>query len=333
MNEIAPLLSIESLRLEIRRGRGIDPLPILHDVSLTISPGESVGVVGESGSGKSMTTRSVMRLLPDSAHVSGRVLFDGDDVLAMSSGRLARYRASEIAMIYQDPRAHINPLWTIGDFLIEGVVAGRLMNRADARHKAIRLLAEVGISNAEDRLAQYPHQLSGGLLQRVMIVSALMSDPRLIIADEATTALDVTVQSDVMAVFRELTDERDMSVLFITHDLDLAAAVTDTIVVMYAGRIVERGSSADVYHRPLHPYTSALMQSRPDPHSQKRLVSIPGRPASAADAGEGCAFAPRCPFARDICRTELPPIRPLDGGAVACHRAEEIRDELVGAVG
>ena len=330
MTERKPLLEISGLRLRIGTGRN-PAVPVLHDVTLTAHEEEVVAVVGESGSGKSMTTRTVMRLLPDGSVVDGSIRFRGDEVLTQSPRELARFRSSSVGMIYQDPRAHINPVWTIGDFLIEGVVNTGGMSRRDAREKAIGLLAEVGVTDGSRRLRQYPHQLSGGLLQRVMIVAALMCDPDLIIADEATTALDVTVQASVMSVFRRLKEERRLAILFITHDLDLAASFADTIVVMYAGRIVERGTARAVYLTPSHPYTAALLRSRPNPHSKQRLESIPGRPASAADARAGCAFADRCAFAIDVCTTEVPRMRRVFDTDVACHRAEVVHDELAGA--
>lgn len=326
-----PLLSINHLQLSIRPNRSDAPISILRNVSFDIRQGESVGVVGESGSGKSMTTRAVMRLLPNGSSVSGSIGFDGQEVTTMSKRALSKFRSHDVGMIYQDPRAHINRLWTIGDFLIEGVTTTGQMTAAQAREKAIELLAEVGIPDGARRMQQYPHQLSGGLLQRVMIVAALMTEPKLIIADEATTALDVTVQADVMGVFADLREHHDASLLFITHDLDLATAVTDTIVVMYAGSVVERGSAAELYATPRHPYTAALLKSRPDPHSKKKLLSIPGRPMAAAEVGGGCAFAARCPWATELCRSEEPALRPFAGGMVACHRAEEIADQLTEA--
>lgn len=324
-----PLLTVRNLALDIVPRRSQTSIPVLFDVDFTVSRGESLCVVGESGSGKSMTTRAIMRLLPDGARPRGEITFDGADVFRMGAKALARYRSREIGMIYQDPRAHVNPLWTLGDFLAEGVVTSGLMSRADARRKALELLKEVGIPDGERRLKQYPHQLSGGLLQRMMIVMTLMAEPELIIADEATTALDVTVQADVMSVFAGLKKHRDLSLLFITHDLDLAAAVADTIVVMYAGRVIERGPAREVYFRPSHPYTSALLRSRPNPRSQAKLESIPGRPIGAAEAGTGCAFAPRCPFAQAVCRATVPELRDYGAGTVACHRVEEIQDELM----
>lgn len=331
MSESRELLRIEQLHLEVRPRRGAESIPILRGVSLSVKAGESVGIVGESGSGKSMTTRAIMQLLPDAAEVSGSISYQGDEMLGASRARVARFRQSEVGMIYQDPRAHINRLWTVGDFVTEAVVSSGAMRPAAARARALELFAEVGISDGERRFGQYPHQLSGGLLQRVMIVAALMTDPMLIIADEATTALDVTVQADVMGVFADLRERHGVSLLFITHDLDLAVAVTDTIVVMYAGAVVETGPAAHLYDRPRHPYTAALLQSRPDPHVKRRLVSIPGRPTSAAEVDGGCAFAARCAFATDLCRVEEPELRELDGRLVACHRAEAISDDLIGA--
>ncbi len=328
MNDRENLLEIRHLGVDLGRPR----VPVVADVDVSVARGEVVGVVGESGSGKSMTARSLMRLLPDGAHVRGSIVFDGSDVLTMSKRELAAFRSSRIGMIYQDSRSHINPLRTIGDFLTEGVVAAGMMSKREATQKAIDLLAEVGIPDGERRLRAYPHQLSGGLLQRVMIVMAVMTDPDMIIADEATTALDVTVQADVVGVFRHLQQQRALSMLFITHDLDLAALVSDTIVVMYAGRIVERGPARDVYTSPRHPYTAALLQSRPNPKSKATLVPIPGRPQAASEVGDGCVFATRCAFAQDRCRASQPGLEAAAGGAVACHRAEELIGTLTGAV-
>lgn len=331
MSAAAPLLELTNLQLSIDDPVTRRRIPILHDVTFSASAGEVVAVVGESGSGKSMTTRSIMRLLPNGSSIGGSVRFDGREILTQSSRELASFRASSVGMIYQDPRAHINSLWTVGDFLVEAVVSSGKLSRRDARERAIERLRDVGIADGERRMLQYPYQLSGGLLQRVMIVAALMSDPDLIIADEATTALDVTVQAEVMDVLRKMRRERGATMLFITHDLDLASSVADKIVVMYAGRVVERGTVRAIYETPTHPYTSALLQSRPNPRSRARLVSIPGRPISAAEATTGCAFADRCRFAIDMCRSDTPQIRTVNGSDVACHRADEIHSQLEGA--
>ena len=323
------MLDIEHLTIDLpprRRGDGMRT--VIHDVSLTIAAGESLGVVGESGSGKSMTARAVMRLLPKGAQVNGRLEFEGREIGKMSGRELAEYRASAVAMIYQDPRAHTNPLRTIGDFLVEGVTSSGRMRRTDAEDLARQLLQDVGLKDPGHRMRQYPHQLSGGLLQRVMIVMALMTSPRLVLADEPTTALDVTVQSEVMAILAEQIDQRHCGLMFITHDLDLAAAVTDRLAVMYAGVIVESGRSTDLTEAPRHPYTAGLLASRPRQDRVERPHPIPGRPLSAFEVGGGCVFASRCPFADELCRVERPKPRQIGGSTVACHHVESIGSVL-----
>jgi oligopeptide/dipeptide ABC transporter ATP-binding protein len=259
----------------------------------------------------------------------GIIEFDGRDVLRLTRRELASYRSRDVALIHQDPRAHINSTRTIGQFITEGPVHTGLMTKDQATERACTMMRDVGIVDAERRLCQFPHQLSGGLLQRVMIVAALLPSPRLILADEPTTALDVTVQSDVMAILLEQIRERQAAMLFVTHDLDLAAAVTDRLAVMYAGSIVETGMSDEICTRPLHPYTAGLLHSRPSTTETRRLTAIPGRPVAAFEAGQrGCSFAPRCPFADDRCRTETPETCDVQGRTVACHRVEEIADQL-----
>lgn len=319
------LLEVEHLRVQIPvRG---DMRSVIHDATFAIGPGEAVGLVGESGSGKSMTARAVMRLLPPRAKTAGSIRFDGQPVLPMGRAALRNLRATQIAMIYQDPRAHINPVRSNGDFLLEAMLA-QGVSPAAARTRALDLLAQVGIADGGRRLRQYPHQLSGGLLQRIMIAAALATSPRLLLADEPTTALDVTTQSEVMAILADLRAQRGLAMLFITHDLDLAAAVTDRMAVMYAGMIVEIGSSASVRDRALHPYTVGLLGSRPEIGSRSRIQVIPGRPVSAFEVGPGCVFAARCPYANERCVTERPALREVDAQLVACHRAEELRGTI-----
>jgi len=301
---------------------------LVRDVSLNVDTAESVGLVGESGSGKSMSIKAATRLLPSGATAEGHVAFEDRDVLTLGRRDLARYRSRDVGLIHQDPRAHINPTRTIGQFVTEGVVHTGQMTRDEAIQRATGLMAEVGITDAHRRMAQFPHQLSGGLLQRVMIVAALLPSPRLIFADEPTTALDVTVQSDVMAILLDQIRDRQVSLLFVSHDLDLAAAVTDRLAVMYAGTIVETGTSADICERPLHPYTAGLLQSRPSTSEVRRPTAIPGRPLAAYEVDEGCPFAPRCSFATDRCHTERPDHTLIEGRSVACHRVEEIADQL-----
>jgi oligopeptide/dipeptide ABC transporter ATP-binding protein len=301
---------------------------VLHDVSLTVAAGEAVGLVGESGSGKSMTARAAARLLPQGAQSSGAIRFDGQDVLGLRGGALRSLRG-EVAMVFQDARAHVNPVRTIGDFLTEALRTNRDVARREAERRAVSALADVGIADGARRLRQYPHELSGGLLQRMMIAAALLIEPRLILADEPTTALDVMTQNDVMAILDELRSQRGLALLFITHDLELASAVCDRTAVMYAGQLVETRASTRLHDDPLHPYTAALAGARPSiDASAQRLAAIPGRPISAFEAPDGCAFAPRCAYAQDPCRAARPQLEAHDGGLVRCIRTLELRDEL-----
>jgi oligopeptide/dipeptide ABC transporter ATP-binding protein len=322
-----PLLELDRVRVDLRIGRTMRT--VIHDASLTIGTGEAVGLVGESGAGKSMTVRAVVRLLPPGAAVQGSVRFGGEQVLSMSREGLRRFRARQVAMIFQDPRAHTNPVRTIGDFLTEGLVTTQGMRRAAAAERVTGLLRQVGIDNADRRLRQRPHELSGGLLQRVMIAAALATEPRLLLADEPTTALDVTTQAGVMAILDQQRRARGLAMIFVTHDLELAAAVCDRVAVMYAGSVVEDLRAEALRQHALHPYTAGLLASRPSATERvARLAAISGRPLSAFEAGSGCPFAPRCAFAEDRCHAERPALRDLDGGRVACHRAEELRGRL-----
>ncbi|MFB8033499.1 ABC transporter ATP-binding protein [Streptomyces sp. NPDC056004] len=317
------LLVLDRLGLDVPAGR--ERRTLVEDVTLTIARGEAVGLVGESGSGKSMTARSVIRLTPPGARLGGRVEFDGRSVLDLPARELRALRAGRIAMIFQDPRAHINPVRTIGDFLTEAMVTNLSVTPRKAHATAVRLLADVGITNGEHRMRQHPHELSGGLLQRVMIASVLAVEPDLVLADEPTTALDVTTQSEVMAVLADLRKERGMSMLIITHDLELAAATCDRLAVMYAGRIVEVQPAEALTRSPRHPYTNGLMVSRPRlDQAVHRLPVIPGQPVAAFEAPPGCSFQPRCAHAAPQCRTARPELREISGSRVACVRTEEL---------
>ncbi|MFI6517488.1 ABC transporter ATP-binding protein [Spirillospora sp. NPDC050679] len=308
------LLEVRGLQVQVP-GRD---RPLLRGVDLAVAPEESVGLVGESGSGKSLTTRAVMRLLPPGTRVDGQVLFEGRDLGALNAKELRRWRSTDVAVVFQDPRAHINPVRTVGDSLLEGLVT-RAGDRAGLARQAARLLREVGIPDPDRRMRQHPHELSGGLLQRVMIASALLRRPKLLIADEPTTALDVTTQSDVMAILEEQRRQHGMALLFITHDLDLAAAVCDRIAVMYAGAVVEESGAPSLLDRPGHPYTAGLLRCRPELGRPRPLQPIAGRPISGAEVQEGCAFAPRCPAAMDLCHLERPPLEAAGEGLAACH--------------
>jgi oligopeptide/dipeptide ABC transporter ATP-binding protein len=305
---------------------------VLRDVSLTVRPGEALGLVGESGAGKTMTARAIGRLLPSGAQVQGTIRFGGTDVAGLTGAGLRAYRAQAV-MIFQDPRAHINPVRRVGDFMTEALRTNRRVPAAEARRRAAGMLARVGIEDGARRLRQYPHQMSGGMLQRVMIAAALLTEPRLLLADEPTTALDVVTQSEVMAILDRLRQEFGLAMLFITHDLDLAAAICDRTVVMYAGQVVEVRTSALLHDDPLHPYTAALAAARPDvTKAARRLPAIPGRPLSAFEAPSGeCAFAPRCAHATDVCRTAMPSLAELDGGLSRCARAGQLRGRLQAA--
>ncbi|MFC1412541.1 ABC transporter ATP-binding protein [Streptacidiphilus sp. N1-12] len=323
----APLLEISGLTVRLGAG-GEAARPVLDGIDLTLAPGEALGLVGESGSGKSMTVRAVTRLLPPGAELGGSVRFEGRDVAAMDPAALRGYRDSGVGMVFQDPRAHINPTRRIGAFLTEALVRNRGVPRRRAEQRAAEVLAEVGIDDPRRRLRQYPHELSGGMLQRVMIASVLLAEPRLILADEPTTALDVTIQAEVVGILDRLRRERGMGMVFITHDLDLALAVCRRVAVMYAGRIVEIRDSAELHRRASHPYTLGLLGSRPSIEARaERLSAIPGRPVSAYEAGPGCAFADRCAHVRPVCRERRPELEPFRGGSVRCHRVAEISHE------
>jgi oligopeptide/dipeptide ABC transporter ATP-binding protein len=298
---------------------------VLNEVSFAIRPGEALGLVGESGSGKSMTARAIDRLLPPGAAVGGRIRFDGSDVMTLSGADLKRFRG-EVAMIFQDPRAHTNPVRRIGDFMTEALRTNAGVRADEAAGRAVALLKSVGIDDGERRLRQYPHELSGGLLQRVMIATALLTRPRLLLADEPTTALDVTTQAEVLAILDNLRSELRLGMLFITHNLELAAAICDRTVVMYAGQVVEVRESSKLHDQPLHPYTAALAAARPSiDSSAHRLTAITGRPLSAFEApAEECAFAGRCPHVEDVCRKRRPALIELDGGLTRCARASEL---------
>jgi len=334
---MSPLLSVEDLTVELRVGD--EMRTVLKNVSFSVEAGRTVGLVGESGSGKSMTVRSVNRLLPDGAKTSGSIRFEDREVLDLRGEALRSYRASDVAMIFQDARAHTNPVRRIGDFLTESLILNGRVGRKQATATASELLEAVGIHDAERRLRQHPHELSGGLLQRVMIAAAVAARPKLILADEPTTALDVTTQAEVMAILMRMQREYGMAMLFITHDLELAGSVCDETVVLYAGEVVESQRAEQLHRDPLHPYTAALVQARPDIRQRaERLSAVPGHPTTAYEAPEGCAFAPRCRFAQDRCRTGTPQLvrlgtaseaGPGGTGLSRCVRAEELRGRLL----
>ncbi|MFJ5550080.1 ABC transporter ATP-binding protein [Streptomyces sp. NPDC093225] len=318
----APALDVRGLRLTLPG----TARPVLDGVDLTVGPGETVALVGESGSGKSLTSRSALGLLPPGATAEGTVRIEGEDVFGASPARLRALRTGTVAMVFQDPRAALNPLRRIGDFVTESVRAAGTVDEKTAAARATELLTEVGLDGSV--LRKYPHQVSGGMLQRVVIAAALMGDPALLLADEPTTALDVTTQAEVIALLARLRATFRTGLLFVTHDLDLAAAISDRVYVMYAGRIAETGPADVLFAHPRHPYTAALLASTPRLTTPGgRLAAIPGQPPDPRTAPTGCAFAARCALATDLCREETPqalpdPDRPAH--LAACHHSDRL---------
>ena len=320
------LLEIEDLQVEFRTRDGV--AKVLNGVSYHVGAGETLAVLGESGSGKSVSAQTVMGILdtPPAFVTGGSVRFRGEELLTATPQRRREVRGSGIAMIFQDALSALNPVFTVGFQITEQLRLRRGMSRADARNRAVELLDRVQIPNARQRLRAYPHEFSGGMRQRVMIAMALVLDPEVVIADEPTTALDVTVQAQVMDLLAEIQAERQMGLILITHDLGVVAEVADRIVVMYAGRIVEHADAHALYRQPGHPYTAALLRSLPRlDRKGAALDSIKGLPPSLLRIPPGCPFHPRCPRAEDICRTEVPPsVRLGLGRTSACHFAEEL---------
>ncbi|CDX11486.1 dipeptide transporter; ATP-binding component of ABC superfamily [Mesorhizobium plurifarium] len=301
----------------------------LGGVSFQVKKGETLGVVGESGCGKSVTALSILRLLPKltARTVGGEVRFRERDLLQLSDREMRRIRGDRIAMIFQEPMTSLNPVYTVGRQIAEAVQIHTRVSRHEAMAKAKEMLRLVRIADPELRVNNYPHEMSGGMRQRVMIAMALACSPELLIADEPTTALDVTIQAQILRLIVDLKERMGTAVMFITHDLGVVAETCQRVIVMYAGQIVEQATVADLFARPAHPYTQGLMRSVPDPRRgrQSRLPEIPGIVPSLREPIVGCSFAPRCPFAIDICREKKPPL--LDVGsshAAACWRAEEV---------
>jgi peptide/nickel transport system ATP-binding protein len=308
-----PLLRVENLRTHFHTRDGV--VRAVDGVSFDVYPGETLAIVGESGCGKSVTAMSILRLLPmpPARIAEGRVEFEGRDLLGLPEPEMRKIRGNAIAMIFQEPMTSLNPVLTIGRQIAEALVLHRDLSYADATARAIVLLRKVHIPEAERRVTQYPHQLSGGMRQRVMIAMALACGPRLLIADEPTTALDVTIQAQILELMRELREETGSSMILITHDLGVVAEMADRVVVMYAGRKVEQAPVEDLFARPRHPYTRGLLGSMPHlgdsvDETGKRLVEIQGVVPSLKEAMPGCLFAPRCPNASERCRTEIPPL-------------------------
>jgi peptide/nickel transport system ATP-binding protein len=303
----APIVEVEKLTVDFLGGAGrtsSKPVRAVADVSLTLHPGEVLALLGESGSGKSVTLRALMRLLPERrAVIGGRITVDGHDVLALSNRDLSAYRGRSIAMIFQEPGLALDPVYRVEDQIAEAVIRHDGVSRQDARARALELFERVHIPSAAQRLDNYPHEMSGGMRQRAMIALALACRPKVLLADEPTTALDATVQIQVLLLLRELQRELGLAVIFVTHDIGVATEIADRISVMYAGRIVETGSCRDVIRSAAHPYTAGLLSFRSGHAAAKgaRLPAIPGAPPDMANLPPGCAFAPRCAHAKPAC--------------------------------
>jgi len=323
------LLDVRDLRTHFRTDDGI--VRAVDGVSFSVEKGKTLGIVGESGCGKSVTCLTIMGLnARRNTITSGEALFKGEDLLGMSRSRLREIRGNDIAMIFQDPMTSLNPVHSIGKQLLEAVLLHQDVTKKQARARALELLKAVGIPRAERRIDDYPHQFSGGMRQRVMIAMALVNNPDLLIADEPTTALDVTTQAQILSLMNTLQDEFGSAIIMITHDLGVVAETADEVVVMYAAEIVEQGSVDQLFHRPQHPYTWGLLGSLPRLDADvERLVQIPGQPPSLLNPPQGCRFNPRCPYVMSICRTERPPLAPVSdepGHVDACHLDEATKD-------
>ena len=320
-----PLLSVRNLVTEFRTDEGV--LRAVDDVSFELPAGGTLGVVGESGCGKSVTSLSILRLIqPPGRVASGQIVFEGRDLLALPERDMRAVRGARIAMIFQEPMSSLNPVYSVGEQIIESVVLHQKRSRADAWARAVELLALVGIPSPAERAHAYPHQLSGGMRQRVMIAMALACEPRLLIADEPTTALDVTIQAQILELLASLRKKLGMAVMLITHDLGVVAEFADEVVVMYAGRVVERASVRELFARPLHPYTRGLLRSVPsygDNARAARLPTIPGVVPDLRRLPSGCRFRDRCDRAFDRCAAEEPALRDRGPGRLArCHLDE-----------
>ncbi|TMJ94346.1 MAG: ABC transporter ATP-binding protein [Actinobacteria bacterium] len=318
------MLDVRGLRTTFPSPSG--PVQVLDGVDFQVEDGEILGIVGESGSGKTMTALSVTGLLPPAAKIcGGEVLFRGSNLLALSRRQMNRVRGEKISMIFQSPRASLNPLYRVETTLAQVLRTHRNLRGESARRVALELLVDVGLPDPPRVLRQYPHQLSGGMCQRVMIAYALASNPSLLIADEPTTALDVTVQLQIIQLLSRLRKEHGLTLILITHNLSVIAELCDRVTVMYLGKIVEEGPVLEIFDRPRHPYTVGLLASRPTVHVEGTLATIPGQVPDVRERPPGCPFHPRCPFAKEICSEQHPVREKVDSGhSVECHFWREV---------
>ncbi|MFI6377110.1 ABC transporter ATP-binding protein [Streptomyces sp. NPDC050546] len=321
-----PLLAVRDLAVDFATDRG--RVAAVRGVSFTLQAGQSLAILGESGSGKSVTGKALLGLIDPPGRVRGAIEFEGENIVGWDEDRLNAVRGPGVSMVFQDSLDSLNPVYSVGSQVTELLRVRQGMNRRAARERAVSLMRQVGIPAAAERLKDYPHQFSGGMRQRMCIALAIALRPRLLIADEPTTALDVTVQAGILRLIRQLRQETGMALIFVTHDLAVARLVASEVAVMYAGRVVERGRVDDIYRRPAHPYTRALLASQPDTaRSWSDLRPVAGSPPDKADTVPGCAFHPRCPIATDRCATDEPDLRALGADRQSrCHHAEEVLD-------
>jgi len=322
----APLLEVVDFRMYFYTRDGV--VKAVDGMDFTLNPGETLGVVGESGSGKSVTALSIMRLIPEPPGQveSGDIRFRGESLLTMKEDDIRHIRGNRITMIFQDPMTSLNPVYRIGHQIAESLRLHKGMSKKEAWAQAVVLLDSVGIPDAEERVKDYPHQFSGGMRQRAMIAMALACDPDLLIADEPTTALDVTIQAQILELMEEIQERTKSAVIIITHDLGVVADLADKVIVMYAGRAMETGSTEDIFYRPVNPYTWGLHDSLPrhDVLEKGTLCPIQGQPPSLINLPPGCPFNPRCPYAQPICRVKVPPlVEVAEGHRSACHFSDD----------
>jgi oligopeptide/dipeptide ABC transporter ATP-binding protein len=315
---VAPLLRVQDLKVQFATSGGT--VNAVDGVSFDVERGEIVGIVGESGSGKTMTALSMLRLVPDPGRITGgRILYGEKDVLQMSDEEIREFRGKDVAMIFQDPMTSLNPVLRVGFQIEEAMAAHERFTRKQAHERVVPMLQRVRIPAAAERARDYPHQFSGGMRQRAMIAMGISNEPSLLIADEPTTALDVTVQASIIELLRDLSNELRVSVILITHNMALIASLCQRVIVMYAGRIVEEGPTRSIFKNPQHPYTWSLLRSIPriDEKTHEKLISIRGMPPDLSKAPPGCKFHPRCRFRVDRCLTEEPPLADVDPGQQA----------------
>ncbi len=327
----APLLKVDNLNVAFHSKESV--VRAVTDVSFEISPGEVLSVVGESGSGKSVTALALMRLHPRNTEITGDVVFNGVDILALSEDEMRAIRGRDIAMIFQDPMTALNPVFTVGSQIVENIRQHSDASKEEAWNRTVDLLQLVGVPEPKQRASQYPHEYSGGMRQRAMIAMAIANDPKLLIADEPTTALDVTVQAQVMEVLHDVQEATGSAMMLITHDLGLVAGSADRVQVMYASRLMETGDVDEIFYESRNPYTRALLESIPDLEGTKdTLEPIPGNPPSLTNPPAGCPYRPRCAMAAEVCSESVPELLQIAGQhATRCHRVDDLMLEVAGA--